>query len=187
MTKSRFVIMEHKANRAGLHFDLRFKMPKSKGWDSFAVRKGVPTLPGRKVLAVRTTVHSEREALLTGKIEKGYGAGTLTEWDGGSCDIIKYTDKHIVLDLKGRKVKGIYHMSSTGFIDKDFNKKSYILFKGKSVSEGTGMITRIPAIATDGDDVEEDYGECIQDKPLPWSLTKKVSVVENYLNFLQDR
>ena len=185
MTRSRFVIMEHKANRAGLHFDLRFKMPKSKDWDSFAVRKGVPTLPGRKVLAVRTTVHSEREALLTGKIEKGYGAGTLTEWDGGSCDIIKYTDKHIVLDLKGRKVKGIYHMSSTGYADKNFDKKNYWLFKGKSIAEGTGMITRVPAIAADGDDVEEDAGECTPQKPLSWSLTKKIPIVENYLNFLQ--
>lgn len=186
MTRSKFVIMEHKANKAGLHFDLRFKMPNSKDWDSFAVRKGVPTLPGKKVLAVRTTVHSEREALITGKIEKGYGAGTLTEWDGGSCDIIKYTDKHIVLDLKGRKVKGIYHMSSTGYADKNFDKKNYWLFKGKSVSEITGMISRIPAIAADGDDVEEDVGECKPTKPLPWSNTKKTSLVENYLIFLQE-
>jgi hypothetical protein len=175
--------MKHQANRAGLHFDLRFKMPNSKDWDSFAVRKGVPTLPGKKVLAVRTTVHSEREALLVGKIEKGYGAGTLTKWDGGSCDIIKYKDKHIVLDLKGSKVKGIYHMTSTGYIDKKFDKKSYMLFKGKSVAEGSGMITRIPAIASDGDEVEEDQGNSVS-KRLPWSIASKNTLLEAYLNYL---
>ena len=182
MTKSRFVIMKHQANRAGLHFDLRFKMPNSKDWDSFAVRKGVPTLPGKKVLAVRTTVHSEKEALLVGKIEKGYGAGTLTEWDGGSCDILKYTDKHIVLDLKGRKVKGIYHMTSTGYIDKKFDKKSYMLFKGKNVEEMMGMAGRVPTggICLDTEEgISEEPGE-----RLPWSLSEHNSLIESYLDWL---
>lgn len=180
MTRSKFVIMEHQANKAGLHFDLRFKMPNSNNWDSFAVRKGVPTLPGKKVLAVRTTVHSEREALLTGKIEQGYGAGILKKWDEGSCDILKYTDKHIILDLKGRKVKGVYHMINTGFVDKKFDKKSYMLFKGKTVVEITGMISRIPYIASDGDDVEEGPSETIPEKKMPWSLA------EDYLKYLQE-
>jgi hypothetical protein len=131
MTRSKFVVMEHKANKAGLHFDLRFRMPKSKDWDSYAVRKGIPTQPGKKVLAVKTTIHSEKEALLTGKIESGYGAGVLKKWDDGSCDIIKYSDKHIVIDFKGSKVKGIYHFVNTGVIDKDFNKMNYLLFRGK--------------------------------------------------------
>ena len=120
---SRFVVMKHEAKRAGLHYDLRFKIPGSGNWDSFAVRKGVPTEKGKKVLAVRTTQHTEKEALLTGTIKSGYGAGKLTKVDGGSCIILKYKDSSISIIFKGSKVKGLYHMVSTGVIDKNFDGK----------------------------------------------------------------
>ena len=135
MTRSEFVIMEHDAKRAGKHFDLRFRIPKSKNWASFAVRKGVSTEVGKKVLAVKTHDHSKKEALMIGTIEKGYGAGTLKKWDDGSCTIIKYHPSHIVVEFKGRKIKGIYHFinlamnkSVTG---KEFRGQQYWLFKGK--------------------------------------------------------
>lgn len=170
MTKSRFVVMKHKANKAGLHYDLRFVIPKKKDWDSFAVRKGVPTETGKKVLAIRTTVHSEKEALLVGKIEKGYGAGTLTKWDGGSCEIIKYTDKHMVIDFKGSKIKGVYHMVSTGVIDKKFDKKSYMLFKSKTITETSGMASRVP---TGGLKVDTEEGQSEETgSQLSWSLSE---------------
>lgn len=131
-TKSKFVVTEHDAKRARLHWDLRFRMPKSKNWASFAVRKGVPTQPGKKVLAVRTHDHSEKEALITGTIKSGYGAGTLKEWDRGDCIIHKYTPSHIVVEFKGKKVKGIYHLVSTGVMNKkEYKKKQYLLFKGR--------------------------------------------------------
>lgn len=130
MTRSRFVIVKHDALRARLHYDLRFVMPKSKIWASFAVRKGVPEKPGVKVLAVRTHDHSEKEALMFGTIKQGYGAGRLTKWDDGQCIIHKYTPGHIAIEFKGRKIKGLYHMVSTGVINKkDFKKQSYMLFK----------------------------------------------------------
>ena len=128
---SKFVIMKHEAKRAGLHYDFRFKIPGSGNWDSFAVRKGVPTEKGKKVLAVRTTQHTEKEALLTGTIKSGYGAGKLTKVDGGSCIILKYKDSSMSIILKGSKFKGLYHMVSTGVIDKNFDGKQYLLFKGK--------------------------------------------------------
>ncbi len=131
-SKSKFVVMKHNADKAGLHYDLRYKMSNSNNWNSFAVRKGVPTEIGKKVLAVKTTIHTESEALFTGKIKKGeYGAGTLSKEDGGSCEIIKDTKKHIALDLKGSKYKGLYHLISTGFVDKDYKKPTYFLFKGR--------------------------------------------------------
>lgn len=132
MDKSQFVIMKHEAKRAGLHYDLRFKMPNSNLWASFAVRKGVPTSPGQKVLAIRTHDHTQEEALFVGEIKEGYGAGKLTKWDGGSCDIIKYGTGNIRIDFKGSKVKGLYHFISTGVMNKkDFKKQQYMLFKGK--------------------------------------------------------
>ncbi len=132
MTKSKFVIMYHKALRAGNHYDLRFKKPNSKLWVSFAVRKGVPIKPGQKVLAAKTRDHSEKDALFTGTIKAGeYGAGTLKRWDGGICIIHKYKTSSMTIEFRGSKVKGLYHLVSTGVIDKDFKKQTYMLFKGK--------------------------------------------------------
>lgn len=134
MTTSKFVVIEHHAIKARLHWDLRFKMEGSENWASFAVRKGIPLEPGSKVLAVRTNDHSTEEALFTGTIKDGYGAGTLSKWDDGSCIIHKYSSSHIIIDFKGSKVKGLYHLISTGFIDKDYKKQTYMLFKGKDQS-----------------------------------------------------
>lgn len=131
-TKSKFVIMEHDAKRARLHWDLRFIMPNSKLWASFAVRKGVPTDPGKKVLAIRTHDHTTKEALFVGVIDDGYGAGKLKKWDDGSCEIEMFKPSHIVIRFFGKKVKGLYHMISIGVIKKqNFKKKQFMLFKSK--------------------------------------------------------
>jgi len=170
MTNSEFVVTEHQAKRAGLHWDLRFEIPKSKMWASFAVRKGVPLNPGTKVLAVRTHDHKRDEALLTGKIESGYGAGTFKEWDRGKCIIHKYSTAHMAIEFKGKKVKGIYHLVNIGVADKNFKGEQYFLFKGKVVSEIMGMASRIPSrgVATDTE-IGSSYDTS---DPLPWSLAE---------------
>lgn len=131
-TSSEFIIVHHKAKRAGEHYDFRFKMPGSVKWASFAVKKGVPTEPGKKVLAVRTHDHSRQEALMTGTIQSGYGAGTLKKWDSGRAKIEKYSSSHIAIELKGTKAKGLYHLINTGVIDKKYDKAQYMMFKGKA-------------------------------------------------------
>lgn len=182
-TQSKFVVMKHEAKRAGLHYDLRFKLPKSKDWDSYAVPKGVPTASGQKALAIKTTIHSEKEALLTGNIKDGYGAGRLTKWDGGSCTILKYSDRHISIDFKGSKVKGVYHLISTGVMDKDFNKPTYLIFKGKSIKESTGMASKVPTggIAVDTEEGQtEETGE-----PLKWSISEAIENNPQYAMICQ--
>lgn len=135
-SKSRFIIIEHKAEKAGLHYDLRFQIPESKDWASFAVKKGIPLKTGIRVLAVKTHTHSKREALFTGIIKSGYGAGSLKKWDGGDCTILKYSSSNITINLKGSKVKGIYYLITTCVVDKsDKNKPQYMLFKGKQREE----------------------------------------------------
>jgi len=168
MTNSKFVVVKHDAKKARLHYDLRFIMPKSKIWASFAVRKGVPLQPGTKVLAVRTHDHTEKEALFFGTIKQGYGAGRLQKWDDGQCIIHKYSPGHIAIEFKGRKVKGLYHMVSTGVMNKkEFKKKSYMLFKGKEdLKEGMGMMSLIPRGGI-VDDVEASQDE-LQSPDLPW-------------------
>ena len=167
MTRSEFVVTEHKAKRAGLHWDLRFEIPKSKMWASFAVRKGVPLKPGTKVLAVRTHDHKRDEALLTGKLDTGYGAGTFKEWDRGKCIIHKYSIRHMSIEFKGKKVKGLYHLINTGVADKNFKGEQYFLFKGKVVKEIMGMKEPIPSMGT-REDTEEGQPEETGTK-LPWS------------------
>lgn len=144
MTRSRFIVVEHDAKKARLHWDLRFKMPKSSNWASFAVRKGIPTKPGQKVLAVRTHDHSTPEALFLGTIKTGYGAGKLKKWDGGNCIIHKYSPSHMAIEFKGSRMKGMYHLVNTGVIDRDYKRQSYLLFKGKIVSEVMGAASMVP-------------------------------------------
>lgn len=135
-TSSRFIIVEHQAKKARLHWDLRFKMPNSSNWMSFAVRKGVPTDVGKKVLAVRTHDHTEKEALFLGTIKSGYGAGILKKWDSGPCIIHKFKPGHILIEFKGSKVKGYYHLISTGVMNrKDYKSQQYMLFKGKTLNK----------------------------------------------------
>jgi bifunctional non-homologous end joining protein LigD len=129
---SRFIVVDHMAQRAGKHQDLRFKMPGSKNWASFAVRKGVPLDPGVRVLASRTHDHSEEEALFLGEIPAGeYGAGILKKFDDGTCKILKMTSPHIVVDFNGKKVRGIYHLVNIGVAKGTYKEKSYLLFKSK--------------------------------------------------------
>lgn len=128
----KFIVVKHEAKRAGVHYDLRFEIPNSTNWASFAVRKGVPLQPGQKVLAVRTHDHTKDEALFLGTIETGYGAGKLSKWDSGSCDVEKFSSPHIVVDFKGSKIKGIYHFINIGVMDKKkYKGQQYMLFKGK--------------------------------------------------------
>jgi bifunctional non-homologous end joining protein LigD len=136
MTRSKFIVVEHDAKKARLHWDLRFIMPHSNLWMSFAVRKGIPLQPGKKVLAVRTHDHTKDEALFLGKLESGYGAGTLKKWDDGDCIIHKFSPGHILIEFKGRKVKGFYHLISTGVMDKkEYKSQQYMLFKGKTLNK----------------------------------------------------
>jgi len=192
MSSSRFVVMKHEAKRAGLHFDLRFQIPGSHMWASFAVRKGVPLEEGIKVLAIRTEDHSEKGALLTGRIGSGYGAGKLTKWDWGYCDVEKYTVTHIVLNCRGNKVKGIYHLLNTRYtltkVSDSEDKQSYMLFKGKVVKEvadmmGSGMTSRNPPAETQEVELNDEDADKQQKKSLPWSkgenaMVNKISIKE---------
>lgn len=154
MFKSKFIIVEHHAKKARLHWDVRFQLKNSNNWASFAVRKGVPLKPGKKVLAVQTRTHSTKEALFLGTIKDGYGAGKLKKWDDGNCIVHKFGPGHILVDFKGKKVKGLYHFISTGVMDRSqYKLKQYMLFKGKLLTEFIGMISRIPDLW--GDEVEE--------------------------------
>lgn len=133
-----FILVDHNATKRGKHFDLRFEIPNSENWVSFAMNKMPPTEPGERVYLPRTTDHSREQALYLGKIDEGeYGAGILKKVDGGKCDVIKFTNAHMVVDFKGKKLKGIYHFINTANFgrSRNYSKKLYAFFKGKIQQE----------------------------------------------------
>jgi DNA ligase D-like protein (predicted 3'-phosphoesterase) len=203
---SRFIVVKHDAKKARLHYDLRFVMPNSKIWASFAIRKGVPEKPGVKVLAVRTHDHDEKEALFLGTIKDGYGAGKLTKFDDGKCIIHKYKSSHIIVEFKGRKIKGIYHLINTGvFNKKDYKKQQYMLFKGNPLKEeksiwGTkfdetktaerysDLLGLRSGIRASDVETDEESADLQQTNSLEWSVSKPKRIVaaEQLYQMLKD-
>jgi len=134
MSNSKYILVKHQAIKRGLHYDLRFRKPDSQNWVSFALNELPPTEPGKKIYIVMTTLHSESQALFIGTIPEGeYGAGKLSKVESGSCEVLKFSNSHIVVDFHGSKFNGIYHFVNTSLFGKrrDFSKKVYSFFKGK--------------------------------------------------------
>lgn len=124
---AQFIVVEHHAKRAGLHYDLRFEKPNSNMWLSFASRHELTEAEKTKILLNQTEDHTKEDALFIGEIKSGYGAGILKEWDKGTCDILKYREgKYIQLKFKGRKLKGIYHLIKVAY-----KENSWLFFKAK--------------------------------------------------------
>ncbi len=134
-TKSKFAVHLHNAKRAGRHYDIRFKQPNGINWDSFATKKEPPMRStDSKIIVFRTRVHSEKEALFTGEIKAGYGAGKLSLVDEGTCEFERYSNRHIAVRFHGKKFKGIYHFISIAYSkakSANYGKKAYLFFKGK--------------------------------------------------------
>ena len=117
-----FVIQKHAARR--LHYDLRLEMDGVlKSW---AVPKEPPRTAGVKRLAVQVEDHPIEYADFEGIIPEGhYGAGKVEIWDRGSYILKERTDKKIVFELNGEKLKGTYVLL------KFKGDKNWLFFKKK--------------------------------------------------------
>jgi hypothetical protein len=135
---SEFILVRHEAKKRGVHYDLRFEIPNSKLWASFSLNEMPPTQPNKRIYIPRTNDHSRETALYTGKIPEGeYGAGIIKKIDGGDCEIVKYRNSHIIVDFKGKILKGKYHFINVGTYDKkrNYKKKVYGFFKAKDIKQ----------------------------------------------------
>ena len=107
-TNLKFVVQEHHADKAGLHYDLRLeKDGVAKSW---ATRKlpELVNIRSKKIQLFPTPDHDLTWMDFEGEITDGYGKGKVKMWDKGKYNIIKWTRKSIVIDFSGRKLKGSY-------------------------------------------------------------------------------
>jgi len=82
---------------------------------SWAIPKGLPIDKSTNHLAVHTEDHPLEYADFEGTIPKGeYGGGEVSIWDVGTYDVIKWSDREVIVVLHGRRVEGQYVLFATG-------------------------------------------------------------------------
>ena len=100
----RYVIHKHGAVRAGLHYDLRLEVQygqKGCALLSWTTRKWADFVKGKnkRIMLIATDVHEVSWLKFEGEIKSGYGEGTVEIVDRGVYNIVKSSDKAIVLEL----------------------------------------------------------------------------------------
>ena len=117
----RFIVHDHFSKRH--HHDLRLEMDGAlKSW---AVPKGVPTEAGVKRLAVQVEDHPLSYISFNGTIPEGsYGAGKVEIWDNGKYELAEREPKKMIVDFKGKKLKGKYALVK-------FREENWLFFKTK--------------------------------------------------------
>ena len=127
MTEKRliYVIQEHFASHH--HFDLRLE--KDGVLKSWAIPKEPPESKGEKRLAVAVEDHPLGYEKFEGKIPEGqYGAGFVETWDSGTYELMEETKTKLLLNIHGKKLKGVYHLIK--FSEKDGKpNKNWLFFR----------------------------------------------------------
>jgi len=109
-----YVVQEHQAEKAGLHYDLRLQaiVKGEKVLLSWAVPKGMPETKGVKRLAIRVQDHALTWAKFKGTIPKGqYGAGTVKIWDSGVYVPISIKKDAMTFEIHGKRLNGVWKIS----------------------------------------------------------------------------
>jgi bifunctional non-homologous end joining protein LigD len=105
-----FVIQEHHARR--LHWD--FRLERDGVLVSWALPRGVPDDPAANHLAVHTEDHPLEYGNFEGVIPRGeYGAGSVSIWDHGRYETVKWAPDEVKVNLHGRRVQGGYVLFQT--------------------------------------------------------------------------
>ena len=112
--QARFVVQEHHATR--LHWDLRLEHEGVLA--SWAIPNGIPPHPSENRLAVHTEDHPLEYLDFEGEIPAGeYGAGTMSVWDRGTCDLHLFNDKKVEVTFHGERLHGRYGLFPIGARD----------------------------------------------------------------------
>jgi|TARA_R100000501_G_C2600144_1_gene97453 hypothetical protein len=105
-----FVIQEHNADKAGLHWDIRFEDYDKHNLRSFVIPKH--RLPNNKerLLVVPVSDHKWEYKDFEGEIKEGYGKGTVKLVHNDYVKVPSYTDKEIIFEFEGETYR-IYKAS----------------------------------------------------------------------------
>ena len=107
----RFVVQLHDATT--LHFDVRFEL--GGVMRSWAVPKGPSLDPAVKRLAVPVPDHSVEHAGFEGVYEgASRGSGAVIVWDEGEFELLREEPGHLVVELRGEKLRGGFALTRTG-------------------------------------------------------------------------
>lgn len=108
-----FVIQEHHARR--MHWD--FRLERDGVLVSWAIPRGLPLDLSRNNLAVHTEDHPLDYAAFAGEIPQGeYGGGSVTIWDRGTYETVKWRPDEVVVVLHGSRPesRGRFALFRTG-------------------------------------------------------------------------
>ena len=84
-------------------------------WSPGRCPKGFPTTPAVNHLAVHTEDHPLEYATFQGQIPRGeYGAGSVTIWDHGTYEALKWDDREVKVTVRGQRLDGGYVLFATG-------------------------------------------------------------------------
>jgi len=134
----KFVVQEHQAEKAGLHYDFRLEVPgelleryeqkrkfdqtpeqrpeaKETYLESWAIRYLPQLITGDKdkVLAVQVEPHPIEYATFEGGIPEGYGAGQVSIFDTGTWKLVSRMPGRIKFSLDGKELKGNFILIQT--------------------------------------------------------------------------
>ncbi len=104
----KFILHQHDAKTAGLHYDLRISIPNRDSLASFAIPKHkIPQKPGEKVLAVKGNDHGRVWLNIEDMTipEGEYGAGVISTIQKGIVEIEGWSPNHITMRINGHSTK----------------------------------------------------------------------------------
>jgi len=120
---ARFVIHEHSARR--LHWDLRLEHEGALA--CWAIPKGLPEEPEDNRFAAATEEHPLEYLEFEGEIPKGqYGAGTISIWDRGTYECLKWEPRKIEVALHGERLRARYALFP---IDKEDPPRDWMIHR----------------------------------------------------------
>jgi hypothetical protein len=106
-----YSIQEHKADKAGLHYDMRLAMQGNAY--SWATRKGLPE-EGQRVLWIRQPDHTVEYMDFSGVIEDGYGKGRVKTVKSGKLHILESSNSKIKFNIYDGSGVSMYALINTG-------------------------------------------------------------------------
>jgi len=147
------VIHEHHATR--LHWDLRLE--RDGALASWAIPKGLPRAPKENHLAVAVEDHPLEYLDFEAEIPAGqYGAGTISIWDSGTYETLKWEPRKVEVALHGQHESARYALFP---IDKDEQPKNWMIHRMDPPADPTRepMPSKIaPMLARSGEIPHDD-------------------------------